>query len=70
MHTETTFAAVIVIAMAAVTVAAGAREAYLHSAESEAAKAEFHRDMAAAKVCQGKPFEWDGNTLICHKEAR
>jgi len=70
MHIETTIAAAIVIAMAAVTIAAGARETHLHSAEADAAKAQFKRDLAAAKVCQGKPFEWEGKTLICHKEAR
>lgn len=25
-------------------------------------------DQAAAQVCQGQPFEWQGKTLVCHKE--
>ncbi len=32
------------------------------------AKQELRRDLAAAQVCEGQPFTWDGGTLICHKE--
>ena len=32
------------------------------------ARAEFRRDLAAAKVCKGDAFEWDGNVLTCFKE--
>jgi len=27
------------------------------------------RDVAAQQVCEGQPFEWQGSTLICYREA-
>ena len=27
------------------------------------------RDVAASQVCDGQPFEWQGSTLICYREA-
>ncbi len=32
------------------------------------AKQELRRDLAAAQVCDGQAFTWDGGVLICHKE--
>lgn len=40
------------------------------SAPAIQAKQEFRRDLAAAKACDGEPFEWDGPVLVCYREAR
>lgn len=58
------------IAILLLSIATGAREVQAQDSAAAAARAEFKRDLAAAKVCKGQPFEWQGNTLICHKEAR
>ena len=59
-----------VIATLVIALAAGLHDVRAADAAHEAARRDFKRDLAAAKVCQGKPFEWEGKTLICHKEAR
>lgn len=44
--------------------------AALHAAHQDAV-ALARRDLAAAQVCDGQPFEWlDDKTLVCHREAR
>lgn len=38
-------------------------------ADAQGAPAPASRaDQAAAQVCQGQSFEWQGKTLVCHKE--
>lgn len=38
-------------------------------AQEELQQAQHSRDFAAHRVCEGRPFEWDGDVLICHREA-
>ena len=35
---------------------------------SEIEQAQHSRDFAARHVCEGKPFEWQGDVLVCFKE--
>ena len=35
---------------------------------SELEQAQHSRDFAARRVCEGKPFEWQGDVLVCFKE--
>lgn len=62
----------------AITLAVGALAAHADnstqpSAAAQAARAELaaqaRRDAGAARACEGQPFEWDGNVLVCHREA-
>lgn len=35
---------------------------------SELQQAHHSRDFAARRACEGKPFEWQGDVLVCFKE--
>lgn len=37
-------------------------------ADTQDEEAISSRDWAARKVCQGQPFEWQGDVLICYRE--
>lgn len=32
-------------------------------------QAHHSRDFAARRACEGKPFEWQGDVLVCYREA-
>ena len=59
-----------VLATFAMVIAVGMAEVRADDKAANQARAEFRRDLAAAKVCQGKAFEWDGEVLTCFKEVR
>ena len=48
---------------------AGLHDVRAADAAHEAARRDFKRDLAAAKICQHQAFAWEGNTLTCFKEA-
>ena len=58
-----------VIATLAIALAAGLHDVRAADAAHEAARRDFKRDLAAAKICQHQAFAWEGNTLTCFKEA-
>lgn len=35
---------------------------------SELQQAHHSRDFAARRACEGKPFEWQGDVLVCYRE--
>ena len=59
-----------IAATVATVIAVGMVEVRADDKAANQARAEFRRDLAAAKVCKGAAFEWDGNVLTCFKEAR
>lgn len=59
-----------VLATIAMVISVGMSEVRADDQAARQARSEFRRDLAAAKVCRGAPFEWDGATLICHREVR
>ena len=59
-----------ILATMAMVIAVGMAEVRADDQASRQARAEFRRDLAAAKVCKGEAFEWDGNAMTCFKEAR
>ena len=59
-----------ILATFAMVIAVGLSEVRADDQAARQARSEFRRDLAAAKVCQGEAFEWDGATLICHREVR
>ena len=60
----TLIAVVIGLGMAAVA----AHESDAAAEPSELQQAHNSRDFAARHVCEGKPFEWQGDVLVCFKE--
>ena len=59
-----------VLATVATVIAVGMAEVRADDQDANQARAQFKRDLAAAKVCQGEAFEWDGNAMTCFKEVR
>ena len=59
-----------ITATVATVIAVGMAEVHADDKAASQARAEFRRDIAAAKVCQGKAFEWDGEVLTCFKEVQ
>ena len=57
-------AVVIGLGMAAVA----AHESDAVAEPSELQQAHHSRDFAARRACEGKPFEWQGDVLVCFKE--
>ncbi|WP_343734583.1 hypothetical protein [Acidovorax sp.] len=60
----TLIAVVIGLGMAAVA----AHESKALAEPSELQQAHHSRDFAARRACEGKPFEWQGDVLVCFKE--
>lgn len=56
----------VVIGLGMAAVAAHESEALAEPTELQ--QAQHSRDFAAREVCEGKPFEWLGDTLVCFKE--
>ena len=51
--------------------AAVAGTTYEERAEPEPSglqQAHHSRDFAARRACEGKPFEWQGDVLVCYRE--
>lgn len=61
----TLIAVVIGLSMAAVA----AHESEAQAEPTQLQQAQHSRDFAARKVCQGQAFEWDGDVLVCYREA-
>lgn len=59
-----------IAATMAMVIAVGMAEVRADDQAASQARAEFRRDLAAAKVCKGEAFEWDGEVLTCFKEVR
>ena len=59
-----------VLATFAMVIAVGMSEVRADDQAARQARAEFRRDLAAAKVCKWEAFEWDGDVLTCHREVR
>ena len=59
-----------VLATVATVVSVGMSEVRADDKAARQARADFRRDLAAAKVCKGEAFEWEGNVLICHREVQ
>lgn len=59
-----------VLATMAMVISVGMSAVRADDQAARQARAEFRRDLAAAKVCKGAAFEWDGNVLTCFKEVR
>lgn len=57
-------AVVIGLGMAAVA----ARESDPAAEPTELQQAQHSRDFAARRACEGKPFEWQGDVLVCYRE--
>lgn len=60
----TLIAVVIGLGMAAVA----AHESEALAEPTELQQAHHSRDFAARRACEGKPFEWQGDVLVCFKE--
>lgn len=56
------------IIAAVLTLGAGAIAGNEAEADRQDAEALSSRDWAAREVCEGRPFEWQGDVLICHRE--
>ena len=61
----TLIAVVIGLGMAAVA----AHEPEALAEPTELQQAHHSRDFAARRACEGKPFEWQGDVLVCYREA-
>ena len=59
-----------ILATMAMVIAVGMSEVRADDQAASQARADFRRDIAAAKVCKGEAFEWDGSMVICHREVR
>ena len=57
-----------VLATFAMVIYVGMGEVRADDQAASQARAEFRRDLAAAKVCKGAAFQWDGDVLTCFKE--
>ena len=69
--TRTVFSIIFfVLATMAMVIYVGMSEVRADDQAASQARAEFRRDLAAAELCKGEAFEWDGATLICHREVR
>ena len=60
----TLIAVVIGLGMAAVA----AHESEAQAEPSELQQAHHSRGFAARRACEGKPFEWQGDVLVCYRE--
>ena len=56
------------IIAAVLTLGMGAIAGNEAEADLQDAEALSSRDWAAREVCEGRPFEWQGDVLICHRE--
>ncbi len=56
------------IIAAVLTLGMGAIAGHEVEADRQDAEAIASRDWAAREVCEGRPFEWQGDVLICHRE--
>lgn len=59
-----------VLATIAMVISVGMSEVRADDQAASQARADFRRDIAAAKVCKGEAFEWDGNAMTCFKEIK
>ncbi len=59
-----------ILATMAMVIAVGLSEVRADDQAARQARADFRRDIAAAKLCKGEAFEWDGSMVICHREVR
>ena len=62
-----------VISLIAVVIGLGMAAVAAHESEalaepSELQQAQHSRDFAARRACEGKPFEWQGDVLVCYRE--
>lgn len=62
-----------VISLIAVVIGLGMAAVAAHESEAlaeptELQQAQHSRDFAARRACEGKPFEWQGDVLVCFKE--
>lgn len=62
-----------VISLITVVIGLGMAAVAAHESEalaepSELQQAHHSRDFAARRACEGKPFEWQGDVLVCFKE--
>jgi hypothetical protein len=63
-----------VISLIAVVIGLGMAAVAAHESDpaaepTELQQAQHSRDFAAREVCQGRPFEWQGDVLVCYREA-
>ena len=59
----------VVIGLGMAAVAAHESDAAAEPSEpSELQQAQHSRDFAARRACEGKPFEWQGDVLVCYRE--
>lgn len=63
------------ISLIAVVIGLGMAAVAAHESEavaepSELQQAQHSRDFAARRVCEGKPFEWQGDVLVCYREVK
>ena len=59
-----------ILATMAMVISVGMSEVRADDQAASQARADFRRDIAAAKVCKGEAFEWDGSMVICHREVQ
>lgn len=62
-----------VISLIAVVIGLGMAAVAAHESEAlaeptELQQAHHSRDFAARRACEGKPFEWQGDVLVCYRE--
>lgn len=62
-----------VISLIAVVIGLGMAAVAAHESEALAEPTELQqarnsRDFAARRACEGKPFEWQGDVLVCYRE--
>ena len=62
-----------VISLIAVVIGLGMAAVAAHESEAlaeptELQRAQHSRDFAARRACEGKPFEWQGDVLVCYRE--
>ena len=58
----------VVIGLGMAAVAGTTYEERAEPEPSELQQAHHSRDFAARRACEGKPFEWQGDVLVCFKE--
>lgn len=62
-----------ILGLIAVVIGFGMAAVAAHESEALAEPTELQqthhsRDFAARRACEGKPFEWQGDVLVCFKE--
>ena len=62
-----------VISLIAVVIGLGMAAVAAHESQAQAEPTELQQaqhslDFAARRACEGKPFEWQGDVLVCYRE--